>query len=166
MVHQIGRPIIWGSSATKSTVIGAWVGCIGVMGTKCCSLAEFTPWFWDAWGMWAAGAYAGSCADVPSPFLALRSCLSRLVSRAHFLRILTRSNNVTLSELFLRSPSLIWTGCGGLWMWDLCFTIWNAYDKLKTNAWWKYDAHAMCNLELIHDFYNPLGKISESNWLL
>jgi hypothetical protein len=45
-------------------------------------------------------------------------------------------------------------------MWDLCFTIWNAYDKLKTNA---YNAHAMCVLELIHDFYNPLGKISESN---
>jgi len=41
-----------------------------------------------------------------------------------FLRILTRSDNVTLSELFLRSPSLIWTGCGRLWMWDLCFTIW------------------------------------------
>jgi len=41
-----------------------------------------------------------------------------------FLRILTRSDNVTLSELFLRSPSLIWTGCGRLWIWDLCFTIW------------------------------------------
>jgi len=48
-------------------------------------------------------------------------------------------------------------------MWDLCFTIWNAYDKLKTKCVMKIGC--TCDvyfLELIHDFCNPLGKISES----
>jgi hypothetical protein len=64
----------------------------------------------------------------------LEVAVGRSAKQLYFLQILTRSDNVTLSELFRRSPSLIWTRCGRLWIWDLCFTIWNAYDKLKINV--------------------------------
>jgi hypothetical protein len=65
-----------GSLLVKSIVIGIWMGRVGL---GCCLYGVFAPMFIGATEIWAAGGASSGWVDVPSPYLALNICSSKLV---------------------------------------------------------------------------------------
>jgi hypothetical protein len=60
---------IFGGS--KNGLQGAWLDGIGVIGTKCYSVVESAPKFWDVPETWINGVFRWGCAKIPFPFLEL-----------------------------------------------------------------------------------------------